>query len=248
MGKQAMFKVQKNEVIAPGVHRLVLKGDTSACTAPGQFVNILMKDVYLRRPISICEYDDQTVTLVFRRLGKGTEILAARKPGDELNALVGMGNGYTVPEGISRPLVVGGGLGTPPLYALSKLLIEKGKAPIVLLGFRTANDVFYDDRFQLLGCRVIVCTDDGTRGEQGIAALYAKNLEGQYDYYYACGPVQMLRTLYDTCPTDGQMSFEERMGCGFGACMGCTCKTKFGNKRICVDGPVLSKGEIIWQN
>lgn len=247
MGKQAMFRVQKNEVIAPNVHRLVLAGDTGACSAPGQFVNILMKDVYLRRPISICEYDAHTITLVFRTLGKGTQILAARKIGDELNALVGMGNGYTVPENISRPLVVGGGLGTPPLYGLTKLLLQKGKTPTVLLGFRTAQDVFYEDCFTALGCRTILCTDDGTRGEKAVAALYAERLAGQYDYFYACGPLPMLRTLYDICPTGGQMSFEERMGCGFGACMGCTCKTKGGSKRICVDGPVLDKEEILWQ-
>lgn len=246
MGKQVMLKVIENDEIAQGVHQMRLFGDVSSCTAPGQFVNLLMKDVYLRRPISVCDFDEDTITLVFRTLGKGTEILAARRVGDELNVLVGMGNGYWVPEGVSRPLLIGGGLGTPPMYALSKLLLKKGLSPKALLGFRTKSDVFYDDRFRELGVNTIVLTDDGTYGIKGMAAKYVKTLSGQYDYFYACGPVPMLKTLYNNTDTPGQMSFEERMGCGFGACMGCTCKTKFGNKRICKDGPVLTKEEIIW--
>ena len=247
MGKQVILKVGANDRITRSVHQMVLFGDTSACERPGQFVNILMDDVYLRRPISVCDFDENTITLVFRKLGKGTEMLAHCKVGDSLNALVGMGNGYWVPEGIQKPLVIGGGLGTPPMYALTKMLIREGKEPTVLLGFRTKADIFYEKNFQDLGAKTIVITDDGSYGEKGMAADYVTKMDGTYDYFYACGPIPMMKTLYEATTTNGQMSFEERMGCGFGACMGCTTRTKFGNKRICKDGPVLTKEEIIWK-
>ncbi len=247
MGKQVILKVGANDRITKSVNQMVLFGDTSACTRPGQFVNLLMNDVYLRRPISVCDFDENTITLVFRKLGKGTEMLAQCRVGETLNALVGMGNGYWVPENVHRPLVIGGGLGTPPMYALTKMLLGKGLEPTVLLGFRTKDDIFYEQNFKDLGARTIVITDDGSYGEKAMAADYVRNMEGSYDYFYACGPIPMLKTLYEATITDGQMSGEERMGCGFGACMGCSTRTKFGNKRICKDGPVLTKEEIIWK-
>ena len=175
---------------------MVLFGDTSACKRPGQFVNILMDDVYLRRPISVCDFDENTITLVFRKLGKGTEMLSQCRTGDSLNALVGMGNGYWIPEGIQKPLVIGGGLGTPPMYALTKMLLANDLVPTVLLGFRTKEDIFYEQNFKDLGARTIVITDDGSYGEKAMAAEYVRTMDGDYDYFYACGPIPMMKTEF----------------------------------------------------
>ena len=244
MMKQGIYEILFNFELAPNVFRMVLKGDTSALLSPGQFVNIKIDGMYLRRPISVSDYDRETITLIYKVVGKGTEKLAEMVAGDKLDLLVGLGNGFNAENDCKNPMVIGGGVGIPPLYGLCKELIKFGKKPTVILGFNTKSEIFYEEVFKLLGIQVYVTTVDGSYGITGFATDAMKDLE--YDYFYTCGPMPMFRAIESTVKTSGQYSFEERMGCGFGACMGCTCKTKYGNKRICKDGPVLEREEIVW--
>ena len=239
--KDSVFEIISNEKIAESVYKMILSGDTSHITKPGQFINISIDGLYLRRPISVCDFDAETVTIIYKVVGTGTEKMSAMKKGVTLNILTGLGNGYDTSKAGSRALLVGGGVGVPPLYRLAKELDN----PIVVLGFNSASDVFYEDEFKKLCSDVYVTTADGSYGSKGFVTDVIKNLEG-YDYTFSCGPEPMLKALYDVTNVSGQFSFEERMGCGFGACMGCSCKTKYGNKRICKEGPVLVKEEIIW--
>ena len=243
--KKSKFVIEENIKIAESVYKCVLSGDTSEITKPGQFINIELSGFYLRRPISVCDYDDKTVTIIYKAVGKGTEYMATLKKGDVLDVLTGLGNGFDTEKSGEKPLVIGGGVGVPPMYKLAKDLIKEGKKPVAVLGFNTESDMFYIDEFKKIGVEVYVSTADGSVGVKGFVTDSIKNLS-DYTYYYACGPEPMLKAIYDTADTSGQLSFEERMGCGFGACMGCSCKTKYGNKRICKDGPVLEKEEIIW--
>ena len=243
--KKSKFVIEENIKIAESVYKCVLSGDTSEITKPGQFINIELSGFYLRRPISVCDYDDKTVTIIYKAVGKGTEYMATLKKGDVLDVLTGLGNGFDTEKSGEKPLVIGGGVGVPPMYKLAKNLIKEGKKPVAVLGFNTESDMFYIDEFKKIGVEVYVSTADGSVGVKGFVTDSIKNLS-DYTYYYACGPEPMLKAIYDTADTSGQLSFEERMGCGFGACMGCSCKTKYGNKRICKDGPVLEKEEIIW--
>ncbi len=242
--KQSLFQIISNTALTDSVWKMVLKGDTSAITAPGQFVNIRLDGLYLRRPISVCDYDRQTLTIVYKVVGKGTEQLRAMPPGRELDLLTGLGNGYDLSPAGSRPVLIGGGVGVPPLYHLAKCLIAQGKAVQVVLGFNTASEIFYESEFRALGCQVTVTTVDGSYGVKGFVT---QALPRDATYFYACGPEPMLKAVYRATAISGQMSFEERMGCGFGACMGCSCKTLTGYKRICKDGPVMRKEEILWQ-
>ncbi len=242
--KQSLFQIISNTALTDSVWKMVLKGDTSAITAPGQFVNIRLDGLYLRRPISVCDYDRQTLTIVYKVVGKGTEQLRAMPPGRELDLLTGLGNGYDLSPAGSRPVLIGGGVGVPPLYHLAKCLIAQGKAVQVVLGFNTASEIFYESEFRALGCQVTVTTVDGSYGGKGFVT---QALPRDATYFYACGPEPMLKAVYRATAISGQMSFEERMGCGFGACMGCSCKTLTGYKRICKDGPVMRKEEILWQ-
>ena len=242
--KQSLFQIISNTALTDSVWKMVLKGDTSAITAPGQFVNIRLDGLYLRRPISVCDYDRQTLTIVYKVVGKGTEQLRAMPPGRELDLLTGLGNGYDLSPSGSRPVLIGGGVGVPPLYHLAKCLIAQGKAVQVVLGFNTASEIFYESEFRALGCQVTVTTVDGSYGVKGFVT---QALPRDATYFYACGPEPMLKAVYRATAISGQMSFEERMGCGFGACMGCSCKTLTGYKRICKDGPVMRKEEILWQ-
>ncbi len=243
--KQGIFTLETNEGLTESVYKMTLRGDTSAITAPGQFVNIKLNGLYLRRPISVCDADCERLTLIYKVVGKGTEKMSAMRGGEKLELLTGLGNGYDVSKSGDAPLLVGGGVGVPPLYMLCKRLCEQGKAVSVILGFNSKSEVFYENEFAALGARVIVTTVDGSYGLHGFVTD-ALESAGAYSYSYACGPEPMLKALYNASAANGQFSFEERMGCGFGACMGCTCKTLYGNKRICKDGPVLEKGEIIW--
>ncbi len=243
--KQSIFTVKSNVCIAKAVYEMVLVGDTSDITASGQFLNIKLDGFYLRRPISICDRDDETVTIIYKVVGKGTEYMATLGEGAELDILTGLGNGYNLEKSGDAPLLVGGGAGVPPLYNLAKKLIAQGKTVKVILGFNTADEVFYEDKFSALGAETFVTTADGSHGIKGFVTN-ALDAAGNVTYTYACGPEPMLKALYNATGVSGQYSFEERMGCGFGACMGCSCKTKYGNKRICKDGPVLEKEEIIW--
>ena len=242
--KTVFFELISNKKIAKNTYEWVLSGDTSDITAPGQFVNIKLDGFYLRRPISVCDAADGKLTLIFKAVGEGTEKMAEMACGEKLDILSGLGNGYNTEKSGGRPLLLGGGAGVPPMYMLAKKLIAEGKEPTVILGFGSADEVFYKEEFEKLGAKVIVATADGSMGIRGFVTDAMAGLD--YTYFYTCGPEPMLKAVYDKSETSGELSFEERMGCGFGACMGCSCKTKYCNKRICRDGPVLTKEEIIW--
>mgnify|MGYP002746072644 CR=1 FL=1 len=247
MYKKAIYTLRSNERLTPAVWRMTLEGDTQWITAPGQFVNVELDGCYLRRPISVCDWDERTITLIYKVVGEGTALMAGLRPGARLDLLTGLGNGFDVTKGSRRELLVGGGVGVPPLYNLAKRLLADGREVAVVLGFNTAAEVFYRDEFAQLGCRVVVATADGTEGVRGFVTDAIRESGLAYDYFYACGPLPMLRALSDaTGDIPGELSFEERMGCGFGGCMGCSCQTKNGAKRICKEGPVLKKEEIIW--
>ena len=242
--KQGIFTVLSNEALTSSVCRMTLEGDTSAITAPGQFVNIQLSGKFLRRPISVCDWEDGKLTLVYKVVGHGTAQMAAMAPGETLDLLTGLGNGYDLTLVGDAPLLVGGGVGVPPMYGLAKKLRSIGKSVQVILGFNTQGEIFFEEEFKALGCSVAVTTVDGSYGIKGFVTDAMKGLS--YSHFCACGPEPMLKALYKASATSGQMSFEERMGCGFGACMGCSCKTLTGNKRICKDGPVMKKEEILW--
>ncbi len=246
MYKKAIYRIVENRPLTSSVWRMVLEGDTEWITHAGQFVNIRIEGLYLRRPISVSDYDEKSLTLIYKVVGQGTERMSCMTPGEELDLLTGLGNGFSVDVASTSPLLVGGGVGVPPLYNLARKLLAEGRRVQVVLGFNTADEVFYEEEFRKLGCEVHVTTVDGSRGICGFVTTAIKDACSDFDYFYACGPEPMLRALYDAVEQDGQLSFEERMGCGFGACMGCSCETKYGSKRICKDGPVLTKEEIIW--
>ncbi|MBO5189203.1 MAG: dihydroorotate dehydrogenase electron transfer subunit [Alistipes sp.] len=246
MYKNAIYTIRENRPLTDVVWRMVLEGDTQWITRPGQFVNIALEGKYLRRPISVSDYDDHTITLIYKIVGAGTRQMATMQQGEQLDLLTGLGNGFDVSNAAARNLLVGGGVGVPPLYNLAKKLLAEGREVAVVLGFNTAAEIFYEEEFRALGCEVVVTTVDGSHGVKGFVTTALAECNIAFDYFYACGPLPMLKALYDHTEQDGELSFEERMGCGFGACMGCSCKTKYGNKRICKEGPVLKKGEIIW--
>ena len=243
--KQVKLTILENAPLAQDIYRLRLEGDVSAITAPGQFVNIKLEGFFLRRPISVCDWQEGELTLIYKVLGRGTAQMTRLPAGTELDVLTGLGNGYDLAPAGDAPLLVGGGVGIPPLYGLAKRLTAQGKRVTAVLGFNCAAEQFLVEDFRALGVKVIVLTADGSAGVRGLVTDGMALAQG-YSYLYTCGPEAMLRAVYDRCVTSGQFSFEERMGCGFGACMGCSCQTKYGNKRICTDGPVLVKEEIIW--
>ena len=242
--KQGKFQIHSNTALTDNVYKMVLAGDTSAITAPGQFVNIQLAGKFLRRPISVCDWDEKTLTIIYKVVGKGTEQMSRMASGEVLDLLTDLGNGYDLTLSGKKPLLLGGGVGVPPMYALAKALIAEGKTVSVVLGFNKENEVFYEEEFKALGCTVTVTTADGSYGKKGFVT---DALPEDYTYFYTCGPEPMLKAVYRATKTSGQMSFEERMGCGFGACMGCSCKTLPGYKRICKDGPVMKKEEILWE-
>ena len=241
--KQSIFTILSNTALTDSVYKMVLEGDTSAITASGQFVNIQLTGKFLRRPISVCDYDEKTLTIVYKVVGKGTEQMSAMVPGGKLDILTGLGNGYDLTLAGDAPLLIGGGVGVPPMYNLAKKLTSRGKTVNVILGFNTQSEIFYEEEFKALGCQVTVTTVDGSYGVKGFVT---NALPEYYSHFYTCGPEPMLKAVYKATVTSGQMSFEERMGCGFGACMGCSCKTLTGYKRICKEGPVMKKEEILW--
>ena len=243
--KHGVYIISENRPLTADVYKLVLAGDTSACAAPGQFIDVRLPGRFLRRPISVCDWDSGSITVLYKLLGGGTELLSTLPAGTELDVLTGLGNGYDTSVSGARPLLAGGGVGIPPLYRLAKDLLAEGKRPVALLGFNRKEDMFYTEEFAALGAGVVVTTADGSAGISGFVTdgLAAA---GEYTYVYACGPTPMLRAL-DGCVTgSAQYSFEERMGCGFGACVGCTTRTKSGYKRVCRDGPVFRREEILW--
>ena len=241
---QQLCRVLENAPLTPLVWKMRLSADTSAITAPGQFVNIRLPGLYLRRPISICDWDEESLTLIYKVVGKGTDAMTRIKPPHRLDLLVGLGNGYDTTKSGQKPLLLGGGVGVPPLYGLCKALLREGKDVTVILGFNAKEELFYEEEFKALGAKVFVTTVDGSYGEKGFVTDVMKNLD--YTYFYTCGPGPMFRAIEKTAVTSGQFSFEARMGCGFGACMGCSMETKSGAKRVCKDGPVFEREEILW--
>ena len=243
--KRDLYHNHSNKWLTGDIWEMRLIGDVYSITAPGQFLNVKADGHFLRRPISICDWDEETamITIVYKVVGKGTEALSRMQSGQALDVLCGLGNGFDVSKCGKKTLVIGGGAGVPPMYGLAKELLRAGKTPVAILGFNTIEEMFYADDFQALGIETIVTTVDDSFGVKGFVT---DALPEEYDYFCACGPLPMLKAVYNATATSGLLSFEERMGCGFGACMGCTCKTKYGDKRICKDGPVLEKEEIIW--
>ena len=242
---QSLFTITENFCLAQNIWRMRLQGDTSAITAPGQFVNLKLDGFFLRRPISVNDVEGDILTLIYKPLGEGTRQMTTFQPGKVLDILTGLGNGFDPSLSGDRPLLVGGGVGIPPLFNLCKRLIAKGAKPTVVLGFNKKDEVFLEDDFRALGAEVLSLTADGSYGVKGFVTTALETMD--YSYFYTCGPEPMLKAVHKASKTSGQMSFEERMGCGFGACMGCSCKTLTGYKRICKEGPVMKKEEILWQ-
>ena len=242
--KDVLFTVTSNKLIAKNTYEMVLKGDTEGICAGG-FVNIKLDGFYLRRPISVCDYEDGVLTIIYKVVGRGTEAMAEMTAGTELSLLTGLGNGYNVAKSGDRPLLIGGGAGVPPMYRLCRELVAAGKRVSVILGFGAKDEVFYEDKFKALGADVYVTTVSGDYGIRGFVTDAMDKVD--YTYFYTCGPEPMLKAVFQKSASSGEFSFEERMGCGFGACMGCSCKTVTGNKRICKEGPVLAKEDILWE-
>lgn len=246
MYKKGIYTVLSNEPLTPAVYRMVLEGDTQYVTHSGQFINIELEGKFLRRPISVADYDATTITIIYKVVGHGTEQMSKMEAGKKLDILTGLGNGFSTDNDAQRPLLVGGGVGVPPMYNLCKRLLAEGKHPTVIVGFNTKAEVFYAEEFKALGVDVHIATADGSQGIKGFVTDAIREAGIEFDYLYTCGPLPMLKALYDATDVEAEFSFEERMGCGFGGCMGCTCKTKYGYKRICKEGPVLKRDEIIW--
>lgn len=241
---QVMMKITDNKKIAEKTYFMSLEGDTSAITKLGQFINIKLDGFFLRRPISVCDCENGKLSIIYKVVGNGTKEMSELPVGAELDILSGLGNGYDTSKSGDCPVLIGGGVGVPPMYLLCKKLVSEGKKATVILGFNSEKEVFGVDEFKATGAEVYVTTADGSVGTKGFVTDVLKNLD--YTYFYTCGPMPMFKAIESIAKTSGQYSFEERMGCGFGACMGCTCKTKYGNKRICKDGPVLEREEIVW--
>ena len=242
--KTSLFMILENEELAPDVHQLILQGDTSAIKCAGQFVDLKLDGHFLRRPFSICDWTESTLTVVYRTVGKGTAELAEYAPGKMIELLTGLGNGFDTSVSGDKPLLVAGGSGVPMMYALAKQLVSEGKQVSAVLGYRTASDVFLARAIEMLGVNVTITTEDGSMGVKGFVTDAMKDMN--YTYFYTCGPEAMFKAIGSIATTSGQFSFEARMGCGYGACMGCTMETKNGYKRVCKDGPVLVREELIW--
>jgi len=244
--KKSLFTMEHTRQLTADTYEVILSGDTSAITAPGQFVNIDMPGHFLRRPISICNWTDEALMMLVKVVGVGTHDLVRCVPGEELDVLSGLGHGFNMDIPSDHPVLAGGGIGIAPLYGLAQRMLERGQNPTIALGFRTAKDAFYLEEFAKLGCRLLVATEDGTLGTKGFVTDCIKNVP-ECDYVLSCGPLPMLKAVHSLPQLkDGQFSFEARMGCGFGACMGCTVPTADGYKRVCKDGPILYKEEIVW--
>lgn len=247
MAKLESYRLLSQEEIAQNTFKMVLEGDITWINAPGKFLNIAIDHQYLKRPISVADYESNHLTLIYKVVGEGTKKMSFYQKGHIVDALVGLGNGFTLRQEQSDVLLIGGGVGIPPLYALAKKCLDLGQKVTVVLGFQSSKDAFMIDDFKALNANVFVATNDGTLGTKGYVTDVIKENHLTHLYYFTCGPKAMLKSVYDLCD-QGQLSFEEHMGCGFGACMGCSHKTKFGYKRICVEGPVLESEEVLWED
>ena len=243
--EERILTIGENISLTDSVYRMTLRGDELPEQRPGQFVNIRLEGLFLRRPVSVYDFRPGCLTIIYKTVGTGTRQMASLPAGTTLNVLTGLGNGYDLSKAGEHPLLLGGGVGVPPLYLLARKLREEGKPVTAVLGFNTRAEVFGEEAFRALGCKTIVTTADGSCGTKGFVT---DALPDEYSYFYTCGPEPMLKAVYRKTVTSGQFSFEERMGCGFGACMGCSCKTITGYKRICREGPVLEKEEILWED
>jgi dihydroorotate dehydrogenase electron transfer subunit len=243
---KGLFEIKGNQAVAPGCYLLSLEGDASAVAASGQFVQLALPGRYLRRPISICDYDARHLLLLYKVVGAGTDQLSEMKVGEQIEVISGLGNGFCPENTAQKALLVGGGMGVAPLYRLAKDLLAAGKAVHVILGFNTAAEVCLETEFKALGVDVTISTADGSKGVKGFVTDAIQTLAQDYDYFYTCGPMVMMKAVCQLCPTEGEASLEERMGCGFGICYGCTIKTAKGAKRVCADGPVFAKGDLLW--
>ncbi|MCQ2087566.1 MAG: dihydroorotate dehydrogenase electron transfer subunit [Bacilli bacterium] len=242
--QKGLYKVLSNIPLTSNVFKMVIESEEPVNVSCGQFINIKLEGLYLRRPISICDFSSNTITIIYKVVGTGTEALSKVKEGEDLDCLIGLGTGYVTTYTENNALVLGGGVGIPPLYGLCKKLVEEGKKVRVVLGFNTKEEIFFEEEFKKLGVETVVTTVDGSYGVKGFVT---DAMEFDYDYFYTCGPLPMLKSVYNKTTTSGQFSFEERMGCGFGACMGCSQKTTTGYKRVCKEGPVFYKEEIVWE-
>jgi dihydroorotate dehydrogenase electron transfer subunit len=246
MMKKSIFTLGRIRQLTEDTYELTLSGDTSAITAPGQFVNIELPGKFLRRPISVCDWAGKTLTLLVKVVGTGTDQLVNLAPGTALDVLSGLGNGFDMDQAGSHPVLAGGGIGVAPLYGLARRLLDRGVTPTVALGFRSKQDAYYVEEFTALGCPVLIATEDGSLGLKGFVTDAIQTVP-ECDYVLSCGPLPMLKAVHGLSQLKGgQFSFEARMGCGFGACMGCSVPTKDGYKRVCKDGPILYKEEILW--
>ena len=244
--QRVILTVTKNEALTPLIYEMHLAGDVSGVTRAGQFVEIALDGLYLRRPISVCNYEDGELTLIYKVVGKGTDLMSQMAEGTELDVLTGCGNGFNIDHECEKPLLVGGGVGVPPLYRLTRDLIARGKEVTVVLGFNTESEIFYAEKFEEAGAKVIIATADGSVGIKGFVTNAIAESGVGADYFYSCGPLPMLKALCQSLEIDGEVSLEERMGCGFGICMGCSIQTTKGAKRVCNEGPVFKKEEVIW--
>ena len=241
--RQKTDEILSNRNIARGVYEMKLKADTDDIH-PGQFVDIALPGKYLRRPISVCQAENGVLTLIYKTVGRGTEQMSRMQAGEKLDVLLPLGNGYDLTKAGEQPLLVGGGVGVPPLYMLAEKLSRKSHVTVIL-GFNAKDEIFYEEEFRRLGCDVIVCTADGSYGIKGFVTDGLKTVK-QYSYVYACGPAVMLKNMDGMLESDGEYSMEERMGCGFVVCLGCTIVTREGAKRVCADGPVFDRKVLVW--
>ena len=244
--QRVILTISKNVALTPLIYEMTLVGDVSGVACAGQFVEIALDGLYLRRPISVCNYEEGKLTIIYKVVGKGTDLMAQMAEGTQLDVLTGLGNGFDINHECKKPLLVGGGVGVPPLYRLTRDLIARGKEVTVVLGFNTESEIFYAEKFEALGAKVIIATADGSVGIKGFVTDAIAESGVEYDYFYSCGPLPMLKALCSATTTSGEVSLEERMGCGFGICMGCSIMTTNGAKRVCKDGPVFKKEEVIW--
>lgn len=244
--QRVVLTIAKNVPLTPLIYEMTLVGDVSGVERAGQFVEIALEGLYLRRPISVCNFEEERLTIIYKVVGKGTDLMSQMTEGTELDVLTGLGNGFDIDHECQRPLLVGGGVGVPPLYRLTRDLVARGREVTVVLGFNTEEEIFYAEEFEALGAKVIVATADGSVGVKGFVTDAIRESRVEYDYFYSCGPLPMLKALCAATVTSGEVSLEERMGCGFGVCMGCSIQTVNGAKRVCKDGPVFKKEEVIW--